>query len=119
MTFLLNKASGDLELVNGDLSIAADTVAIDQQLRSSLRTFLGEWFLDARVGIPYFQQVLGVKNPSVTVLSAIFRREILKSPGVESVANLQFGINAATRELSLAFEARTASSVLVFSDTLT
>lgn len=118
MAFQLNNTTGDLELVNGNLKLATGTQAIDQHLRAKLRTFLGEWFLDTRIGIPYFQQILGRKNPPVNLISAILRKAILQTSGVVSVSNLQLALDSKTRELVVAFEAKTTLENIIFSETL-
>lgn len=47
---------GDLEIKNGDLLLTTSDDAVRQHLQQRLRTFLGEWFLDLDVGIPFFQR---------------------------------------------------------------
>lgn len=58
-----------------------------QRLQARLRTFKGEWFLDTRRGLPYFdwkQQ----KDLDLSVVQSVLRRLIATTPGVLSVQNL-------------------------------
>lgn len=117
MAFKIDSISNDLLIENGNLVLVKNEIeGIDQHLRARLKTFLGEWFLDSRIGVPYFQQILGNKNPSTNLISAIFRREILKSSGVTSVKNLSVGLDAKLRELVVSFEATTANGVIIFTE---
>jgi len=52
--------AGSAALVSGRTS-ESTREAIAQAARCRLRTFLGEWFLDSSIGVPWFEQVLGVK----------------------------------------------------------
>ena len=48
----------DVQIVNGDLQLVGAGPAILQHILQRLGIFLGEWFLDNTIGVPYFQQVL-------------------------------------------------------------
>jgi hypothetical protein len=108
-TSLDNPIAHDLFLdETGQLVLfAADDVdAIAQQLRIRFKFFKGEWFLDRRQGIPYFDKVL-IKNPSTSILEAIFRRTILDTPGVESLESFRMTLDRPTRILTMDFVAAT------------
>ena len=72
---------GDILVTGSDLTLTTGADAIKQHLSQRLKTFYGEWFLNAEQGVPYLQQVLK-KNPDMTVLDSIFKREILNTPGI-------------------------------------
>ncbi|USE78978.1 hypothetical protein NDR89_20290 [Cupriavidus gilardii] len=102
----------DLALTFGhdlDLSPAGDTSLIDgaeriaQQIKVTLLTFLGEWFLDITVGVPYLEQVL-VKAPDRAALEAIFRSRIAAVPGVRLVRRIDLQIDHQGRALAVDFE---------------
>lgn len=88
-----NPIEGDLRLTDGQLTLVEGDDAIDQHLRNRLRFFLGEWFLDTRQGLPYFQSVF-VKNPNRPAVRSAFRRTIRETPGIVAVTELQLTINA-------------------------
>jgi len=85
-------------LVRGDEQIA-------QKLRTRLKFFLGEHFLDTTLGIPYYREVFK-KNPNLNLLRSLFRQAILTTPQVVSVEELLLEINSATRTLEVSFKAR-------------
>lgn len=95
--------TGDLRMEGGNLVFVTGAEAVRQHLESRLRFFLGEWFLDQREGIPYFRHVLGVQAPSVTLLTSIFRKVALDTPGIESLPLFRLAIDR--RTLQIEFEA--------------
>ena len=101
-----NPVEGDLRLVKGTLVFTSDLpTEVAQRLRVRFRFFLGDWFLDQREGIPWFQAVL-VKNPSGGTIRAIFTKVITETPGVLALDSLDFIMDAGTRTLDLNFTAR-------------
>lgn len=96
-----NPVIGDLMLTDGQVTLTEDLqTSVMQHLYVRLRLFLGEWFLNTAEGIPYFTRIL-VKNPSLSLITSIFRRVILETPGVASVSNLKVELDGATRTLSM------------------
>ena len=118
MDLALNNA-GDLDLTpSGELVLLDGIDAIAQHIRIRLRFFLGEWFLDQRVGIPYFQQLLGQK-PNETAVKSIFRAAILSTPGIESISEMSVDFDGSTRRLGIAFTAiTTGEETLTFDEEL-
>ena len=112
MDLELDSTNWDLIIENGDLKMVDTIAAIDQHLTQRLKTFLGEWFLDVREGVPYFQYIL-VKNPDPVVVDTLFKNEIINTPGVLELLTFGLDINS-TRLLKLTFKARTNSGVLDF-----
>lgn len=106
---------GDLELDdNNDLIFVEGLEAIAQDVSVRLRTYLGEWFLDTRQGLPYFQRILGEK-PRIGVLKALFGEAILLTPGISSFTNLDVVYNSTSRGLSVGFRAPTDEGILDYS----
>jgi hypothetical protein len=103
---LLDINSNDLDVTTGDLQLTSGAEGIAQHIRIRLRFFLAEWFLDTRLGIPYFQRIL-VKNPGTAVVRSILRDVIVSTPGVASMNNFVTDYVGATRTLSVAFTAIT------------
>jgi hypothetical protein len=102
----LNLATNDLIFSNGDILLVKGLPAVQQQLSLTLKTFLGEWFLDEQIGVPYFQQIF-VKRPSVTLIETVFRSAILACPGIAEIDSLKFTLNRESREGRVDFKART------------
>ncbi len=101
-----NPNVGDLMLIDGQITLTPDLkTAVAQHLFVRLRFFLGEWFLNPSEGIPYFTKIF-IKNPSLSLITSIFRKVILETPGVKAVENLTIDLDRATRELRITgFEA--------------
>lgn len=104
MDIKLNTADGDLDTTDLALSLVTETAAIAQHLRIRLRTFLGEWFLDSRIGMPYFEEFL-VKNPNKLVLDSRIREAVLETPGIVACGDIDYELTGATRALAITFTA--------------
>lgn len=75
-----------------------------QRLRQRFAMVLGEWFLDQRLGVPYREQLL-VKNPDKGLVTSLFRRVILDTPGFARVVSLNCSVDKASRTMTTTFEA--------------
>ncbi len=113
MANLLLTLAGDLDFSSGGLQIVEGPDEITQKLFTRLQFFLGEWFLDKRQGIPYYEKIL-IKNPDLVIVQAIFREAILETPGVTSLLDvIQTDLETATRKLSVRFAAQLDSGVIL------
>jgi len=73
------------------------------KIRNRLKIWLGEWFADLRIGVPYIQKVL-VKNPDSAVVRRIFTDVIMSmSPIVKEVRRIDLVLTG--RDLKVTFEA--------------
>lgn len=97
----LDEATGDIKI---PITIIRGADAVVQRLRVRFRFFLGEWFLDTRLGVPYFDSIL-VKNPDKILITSIFRRVIRTTPGVKRVDSLTASLDRPTRTLTTDFRA--------------
>lgn len=110
--------NGDLEIGNdGDLILIDGIDSIAQHLLISLKFFRGEWFLDLRIGFPYFEEVLR-KAPDLNVVRLLFREAILATEGVLAVTDLALDYDGTTRGLSVSFRAQTSEGPLDFDQEL-
>jgi len=109
MDIRLQDAQRDIDISGGDLNLIDGPEAVAQHLRIRFHFFLGEWFLDRRLGIPYFQKILK-KNPGTNVVRAIIRRVITTTPGVLALISLDTNYEGAIRKLTTPFEARIEGS---------
>lgn len=112
-----NPIAGDLALdATGQPVVVEATEAIAQDIRTRLRWFKGEWFLDARTGFPWFQRVLGQKVTE-RVVELLLRRAILGTPGVSRLASMRVSIDRRSREFTATFSAVAVDGqVIDFSD---
>lgn len=77
---------------------------VAQAITIHLRTWLGEWFLDATHGVPYMESILGkVRNPAL--IESILRNEILSVAGVRSIDSFTLNIDNRTRICNVQFVA--------------
>ena len=88
----------------GSLVVIEGLEQIRQRIASRLKLFVGEWFLDLREGVPYYRDVL-VKNPNLPLVRSLFRRVILDTPGVLSVAKIDIVVDFTTRTAQVVFQA--------------
>lgn len=110
-------ASGDLEIERDSLVLIDGVDAVAQDLLLRLRFFKGEWFLDTRLGMPYFQKLLGVK-PNASVVKNIFRTAIQNTPGVLTINDLSVDYNGQTRAVRVGFRVQAEDGELVFNKDL-
>lgn len=105
MTYLaLSETTGDMILPNGGgVSRVSEGRFVVQQVRSKLRTFLGEWALDASVGWLTYTDF--EKNWQEFRIEDRARRIILGTDGVTSIDSLTS--TYFDRKLEITFTART------------
>lgn len=100
-TLALDPATGDLPrkpfLLRG-------TDAIIQKFKCRAQFLLGEWFLDTRLGVPWLQRIL-IKNPDLTVITAILTQVATGTPGIASVKSFDTSLDRNTRKLDCNFVA--------------
>ena len=94
----------DLDLSNLTLTDGAERVR--QQIKVTLLTFLGEWFLNTDHGVPYFEQILK-KAPSRAAIEAVIRAKVKDVPGVVSVSEMRLLMDAPGRRLAIHAKAHT------------
>ncbi len=98
MDLQLDPITGDLTLSDdGDLELVEGLSRIAQQCRIRFRTFRGEWLLDPRVGMPYYERILGVKPLRKAVVLAAIRDAALGVPGVVDVYDLTLDYDGPSR----------------------
>ena len=98
---LLDPITGDLDLSSNDLQLVTGVDAIVQQLTIRYRFFLGEWFLDTREGVPWYQRIL-IKNPGFSDVNAILRQVAVDTPHIAKVNRFDSSFDPTTRELTVA-----------------
>jgi hypothetical protein len=97
----LDPATGDIAL---PIQIVYGEHAVLQRVYVRFKLFLGEWFLDQRIGVPYYRDIF-IKNPDSILISFIFRQVLLTTPGIKDVASFLARLDRPTRRLYVNFEA--------------
>lgn len=106
MDVLLDPDTHDMVFVNGECPVTqllADVVA--QRLKITLYTFLGEWFLDRTVGVPYIQSIFGKVRNKQTV-DLIFQQIISSDPDVIEILTFVSDIPRGGRGYEMTFSVR-------------
>lgn len=107
--------SGDWKIENGKVKFVSGQDEIKQILKIKFQTFLGEWFLDTRRGVPWFAKVFK-KNPNPSEVEALIIDTILSSPGVTGLVSLNLEVEKPSRRLKITFEAKTIDGNINFSE---
>lgn len=121
-SFLLRRTGltpPDYRIADGRIVLSTGADAVRDRLFTALSTQLGEWFLDAEDGVPYYGVggILGGKMTEAEV-GAILRRRILLDPEVSRVVTFTMNQNAARRvfvvaEVLLALADGTSETITV------
>jgi hypothetical protein len=107
----MNLLTNDLQ-VDGDLSMVRGEDAIVQDLQQTLQVWLGEWFLDTTVGIPFKQDIL-VKNPNLDVVNGDIVNAASNVPGVTQIIGVSFDYSNQNRTFSITVQAEISNGQVV------
>lgn len=111
--FLQVAEDGDLDVITGNLIVESNAATVlANKLTNRFRFFKGEWFIDTREGVPYFQYVF-VKNPDLNAISQMFKKVLLTTPGVASVVKVQCDFYTNLRQLVASFECVTDTGAVI------
>lgn len=79
-------ANGDYTFGQSQLNFLINTpAAVAQAVQTTLALFIGEWFLDITVGVPYFQGALGKYDQATA--DALIQMAIVNVQGVTGIAS--------------------------------
>lgn len=95
------------------MSLNSDREALRQHLEVKFQIFLGEWFLDTSVGVPYFEEVF-VKRASFVVVQQVLKEVISTTNGVKSITRFEFDYDNPTRQAVLSFDVDTIYGSISF-----
>ena len=102
---------------DGDIMLIDNAERVAQQIVISLRFWLGEWFLDTSLGVPYLEYVL-VKNPNINHVRQVIAEAIMQVTGVSKVDRLDFDYDAVNRALSVIYEVETDKGLITRKEVL-
>ena len=121
MSAFLLTAAGDYALVNGSMILTDNSTTpgqeVLQQIRSNLRFFQGEYFLDTTIGIPYWQTLLK-KGVSADVIEGIYRQAILDTDGVLQINSLTLTLDNKNRIGTITFLVQTILGPVTATETI-
>jgi hypothetical protein len=102
----IDAASGDVTITaTGSLATAALGIEVTQRILLRLRRQLAEWFLNVRIGLPWYSGILGSKDAPAAEM--VIRREIAQTYGVQSILQMNAIWDNAIRTLSLYIQVAT------------
>lgn len=84
------------------------TEAVATAVEYQLKLWRGEYPSDLQAGMPYREKLLGVKNPSKSLATYVFRRALLQCSGVLGIRSIDVSFDRRTRKLSIRFRAISA-----------
>ena len=100
-TDLLLTAAGDLDVSSHDLHLIAANARVAQQVRVTLKAFLGEYDFDLGFGVDWRGRVLGVKPFDPADVQDVIQAVILSVPDVTGISRFDGSFDGTTRKLSL------------------
>ena len=116
MDLQLDEETGKFALTaNGDLAMVTGADAILQYVLEAIKTFLGEWFLDTTIGIPYYESILK-KNPDQVTIESALKARILACPGMQELTDFSMTAISATRKLNVQFKGTSTSGPVTFNE---
>jgi hypothetical protein len=96
MPVLRTIPKGDLLLESGTTVVTAGASYAAQRITVSLDVFLGEWFLDKRIGIAYFRDLL-IHSPNSDTVRSTFREAIMLTENIVAVPMLDVVLDTEAR----------------------
>ncbi len=87
----LELENGDLKVRNHDLTTCEDAIQVGQRAKVRLLTFLGEVFLNLEAGVPWLEEIIGVKPFNVDSTEATLRETLLSDEEVEEILSFELG----------------------------
>ncbi len=113
MTDLKLTADGDLDCSEHGLHLVDSALRVAQQVRTSLRTFLGEWEFDLDAGVPWFQQILALKGVNLNDVDSIIKTQIRDVEDVLDIIAFSMAFDSAARSLTITAKITTTFGVAV------
>ena len=89
-SFYIDEIYNDFRISNGDLVLVQGADNVVQQIRITLKTELGEWFLNTNFGLPYYSSTKNINDnstPGIQVESFDFQ-----GIGTQSEVNISLGV---------------------------
>ena len=117
MDLKLDTTTHDLDVTAGKLTLLDGVDYVAQACEVRLKFFLGEWFLDQRLGVPWFQKILGQK-PRLNAVSEILQSAALTTPGLDAITEWELDYTGASRSLSISFKGQAGDEPFDFTTEL-
>jgi hypothetical protein len=110
--FAINPQGNDFLRSNDGFRFTEDRLEyIAQKIRCAISLFLGEWYLNVNLGVPYIPK-FGNKNEHRPLIESVLQERIISVDGVKRLTFFQSNFDSVKRTLSVKFIAETDAGVL-------
>lgn len=116
-TLKIDDLTKDLAIEDNNFVLISGVDRAKQNLLTRLRTYLGEWFLNINIGIPYYQDVFR-KGVPVSQITGVFKEAIVTTPGVDELVKFDADYTNNNRNLSINFEAKYGEETISIEETI-
>lgn len=100
MRYRREDADGDYTFGSGDTSFLVNSPeAVAQAIKTRLRLWYGQWFLDTSDGMPWMQPLTG--KPQPVAMELALRQRIQATAGVQAILAFDARFNPASRRLNI------------------
>lgn len=97
----------DLVIEDGDLVFTRGLNAVAQAADIALDFFLGEWFADLDIGVPWLQRVLAYPYDDGLVVRGVCRDALLDDTGIIELTKLESEFDPGERGVTVRWRGRT------------
>lgn len=106
MTVRALDSTGDIVTSGVQFFSGYSALEVAQNVRTRLKLFTNEWFLNINEGTPWFDSasapgILGKNTRTAASREAVIRRRILLSPGMAGMTSFSVNYDLATRLLTV------------------
>lgn len=107
------KVDGDgfIDTSSNSIELVTESEALVAIIKQKYKMNLKEYYLDTRLGIPYFDQVL-IKSYNLRTLENIFKRVLLNFDEIVEIRKFSVVPDDSTRILTVSFECLTESGLI-------
>lgn len=104
-TFAID-SNGNIDVSTRSLVVVDEIVALKEHIQQKYSMFLGEYFLDTRLGIPYYENIL-IKQYSAFNVETILKRVLFNIDEVYSIDSFVLDFETSERYLDIDFSCTT------------
>ena len=109
---LKTNADGELIFTNGTFETVTDREAIAQNIRSNIRTWKGEYFLNNLLGVDYIR---GFQKGQDSFLRISIKQAILETVGVTDISNFEWSLSS-DRMITISCNVQTLEGTIPYKD---
>lgn len=104
-TFAID-TTGQIDVNSRSLLVVENADALKEIIQQKYSMFLGEYFLDQRRGVPYYENIL-IKQFNAQNVETILKRVLYDIEDVYGINSFELDFSNSNRSLSVSFECST------------